>query len=109
MAKGTSGSPPVHGSVEPGFEPVDPKLMSITRRSISTLIRTQGVGDLYRLFVLADRDDIDYNLAFIPDTFHEKPAEQFDRVYMGRLFELGYEAARRGFPWKKLPPGFEPG
>jgi len=95
--------------IEPEFEPVDPELMSITRRSISTLIRTQGVGDLYRLFVLADRDDIDYNLAFIPDTFHEKPAEQFDRVYMGRLFELGYEAARRGFPWKKLPPGFEPG
>jgi predicted acylesterase/phospholipase RssA len=94
---------------EPGFEPVDPKLMSITRRSISTLIRTQGVGDLYRLFVLADRDGIDYNLAFIPDTFHEKPAEQFDKVYMGKLFELGYEAARQGFAWKKLPPGFEPG
>jgi predicted acylesterase/phospholipase RssA len=94
---------------EPGFEPVEPELMSITRRSISTLIRTQGVGDLYRLFVLADRDGIDYNLAFIPDTFHEKPAEQFDKVYMGKLFELGYEAARQGFAWKKLPPGFEPG
>ena len=94
---------------EPEFEPVEPELMSITRRSISTLIRTQGVGDLYRLFVLADRDGIDYNLAFIPDTFHEKPAEQFDKVYMGKLFELGYEAARQGFAWKKLPPGFEPG
>jgi predicted acylesterase/phospholipase RssA len=94
--------------IEPEFEPVDPELVPITRRSVSTLIRTQGVGDLYRLYLLAGRDNIDYNLAFIPDTFHEKPAEEFDVEYMGKLFDLGYELARKGFAWEKVPPGFEP-
>ncbi len=35
-------------------------------RAISTLIKTQGVGDLYRLYTFAKRDKMDYNLAAIP-------------------------------------------
>lgn len=93
--------------VEPEFVAVEPRLMAIAGRSVSTLIRTQGIGDMYRLYMLAGRDGIDYNLAFIPDTFHEKPTEEFDAVYMTKLFDLGYAMARDGCPWHKLPPGLE--
>jgi len=27
-------------------------------------------------------------------------------VYMGKLFERGYQMARNGYPWEKTPPGF---
>ena len=30
------------------------------------LIATQGVGDLYQLYLLAQRDGFDYRLTFIP-------------------------------------------
>ena len=36
----------------PRREVVEPKVLSIASRSISTLIRTQGVGDLYRICLL---------------------------------------------------------
>jgi hypothetical protein len=67
------------------------------------------VGDLYRLFAFAKRDYMDYNLAAIPEDFKATKKEEFDPAYMTKLFNLGYEMARKGFPWQKYPPFFEPG
>jgi hypothetical protein len=66
------------------------------------------VGDLYRIYVLAQRDGIDYNLAFIPVAFHPKRNSEFDTKYMNQEFELAYNLARSGYKWSKYPPGFEP-
>ena len=87
---------------------VKPRITSIGPRAISTLIKAQGVGDLYRLFVFAKRDYMDYNLAAIPEDFKAAKKEEFDPVYMTKLFNLGYEMAKKGFPWQKYPPFFEP-
>lgn len=94
--------------LQPEWQSVTPKVVPIVKRSIETLVRTQGVGDLYRIYLGAQRDQIDYNLAFIPGDFHEKPKEQFDAEYMHKLFDFGYEMAKNGYPWAKSPPGFEP-
>jgi hypothetical protein len=83
------------------------KVFPIADRSISSLIRTQGIGDMYRVYLAAERDGIDYNLAYVPEDFNEKPKEMFDPEYMKRLFDVGYRMAKSGFPWKKAPPGFE--
>ncbi len=93
--------------LNPDWETVHPKILSIADESISSLIRTQGIGDIYRIYLDCQRDGIDFNLAYIPDDFDLKPKEDFDPVYMGRLFELGYEMAKNGYPWVKAPPGFE--
>jgi hypothetical protein len=78
-------------------------------RAINTLIKTQGVGDLYRLYSFAKRDKIDYNLAAIPtDAAPTRPKEPFNRIYMNELFDLGFEMASKGYPWLKHPPGFDP-
>lgn len=87
---------------------VAPRIFPILERSIKTLIRTQGVGDLYRIYLGAQRDDLDYNLAYIHPDFHEKPKEEFDPEYMSKLFDLGYQMAKDGYPWEKAPPGFGP-
>jgi hypothetical protein len=72
------------------------------------LSQNQGVGDLYQIFLTAERDDIDYNLAFIPSTFDAVPKEEFDTEFMNKLFDLGFAMAKAGYPWEKFPPGYNP-
>jgi predicted acylesterase/phospholipase RssA len=93
--------------IEPDWETTKPKIVPILHRAISSLIRTQGIGDLYRIYLSAQRDGMDYNIAFIPSDFEEKPKEEFDLEYMNKLFDLGYQMVRSGYPWKKAPPGFQ--
>jgi predicted acylesterase/phospholipase RssA len=83
---------------------VQRKTLSIAGRAIDSLIQTQGVGDLYRIYLTTQRDGVDYNLTYIPKTFNEKPAEDFDPVYMTKLFNVGYQAVQDGTAWIKKPP-----
>ena len=93
--------------LQPDWETVKPKIMPIAGVSISSLVRTQGIGDMYRIYLDCQKDGLDYNLAYIPEDFDVKPNEDFDPVYMGKLFDLGYQLAEKGYPWDKAPPGFE--
>jgi hypothetical protein len=98
-----------NSQVKAEWENVKPRVGPIAGRAIGTLIKTQGVGDLYRLYAFAKRDKIDYNLAASPtDQAPTRPKEPFDRIYMNQLFDLGYEMAAKGYPWLKHPPGFDP-
>ena len=92
--------------LDPDYQGIKREIVPIASRTIESLIRTQGIGDLFQIYSLCDRDGNDFNLAYIPSDFTEEPAEPFDPVYMGKLFELGYQMAREGYPWKKYPPDF---
>ncbi len=92
--------------LEPDHRGINRRMLPIALRSIDSLIRTQGIGDLYQIYALCKRDGNDFNLAYIPAEFLEKPGEEFDPVYMGKLYELGYQMARKGYPWSKAPPRF---
>jgi hypothetical protein len=96
-----------NAKISPGWKPVQPNILSIAGRTISSLIRTQGFGDMYRLFLEAQRDGLDYHLAYIPEEFDAVSAEQFDPVYMRALFETGKQLGRRPDHWHKTPPGYE--
>lgn len=85
---------------------VERKTMDIASRAVSSLIQTQGVGDLYRVYLETERDNVDFNLAYIPENFDYPPHEDFDTEYMRALFKLGYDMALKGYPWSKTPPGF---
>ncbi|WP_316150019.1 patatin-like phospholipase family protein [Cupriavidus sp. BIC8F] len=80
--------------------------MSIAARAVSTLIQSQGVADLYRIYATTERDGVDFNLAFIPASFKAPHKEEFDTDYMRALYDTGYSMASRGYPWVKAPPGF---
>lgn len=92
--------------LEADWTEVRRRTMSIAGRAISSLIQTQGIGDLYKLWVVAKRDGVDFNLAYIPADFKVQPTEEFDPVYMKALFERGRQMAIAGYPWEKLPPGY---
>lgn len=92
-----------NSKVNPEYAPVKAGLYSISKRSFDTLIKSQGVGDLYRLYTLAQRDQMEYNLAFIPDGFNAKSDELFDLEYMRALFKSGYDLGSKGYRWVKSP------
>ena len=79
------------------------RVVPILLRSVDSLIRTQGIGDLAQIYLLTQRDGLRFNLAFIPNSFTEQPSEKFDPVYMRKLFELGFESAKAGYPWTSGP------
>jgi hypothetical protein len=92
--------------LEPDYKGINRKVVPIASRTIDSLIRTQGIGELYQIYALCERDGNDFNLAYIPTEFTEEPSEGFDPVYMGKLYELGYQMASKGYPWVKAPPDF---
>jgi len=92
--------------LDPDYNGIQRKIVPIASRTIDSLIRTQGIGDLYQIYTLCQRDGNDFNLAYIPSDFIEKPTEGFDPVYMKKLFKLGYQKALDGYPWLKTPPGY---
>ena len=92
--------------LEPDYQGVIRSILPIAGRSIASLIRTQGIGDLYQIYALCKRDGNQFHLAYIPPEFTQKPEEEFDMAYMKALYELGYQMALQGYPWAKAPPGF---
>jgi len=91
--------------IKPNYRIIKRKVIPIASRTINSLIRNQGIGDLYQIYTLSMRDGNDFNLAYIPPDFTAESSEVFDPVYMRKLFERGYQMALEGYPWVKLPPG----
>ena len=83
------------------------RTLSIASRAISSLMQTQGIGDLYRIYLTTQRDGVAFNLAFIPSSFTMRRREQFDTEYMRGLYKVGFDLARGGYPWAHAPPGYE--
>jgi Patatin-like phospholipase len=93
-----------NGRVTPEFKAVKASTLAIAGRSISTLIKTQGIGDLYQMYELAQRNHVAYNLAYIPGDFPDTSTEAFDQKYMSQLFDLGFNLGKSGNAWKNTPP-----
>ncbi|GLZ86317.1 lipoprotein [Metapseudomonas resinovorans] len=92
--------------LDPDWADVERKTMSIAGRAVTSLIHSQGIGDLYRIYSTTQRDGVDFNLGFIPSSFNAPHKEEFDNEYMRSLYATGYDMAVKGFPWLKTPPGF---
>lgn len=95
-----------NGRVNPAFQTIERRTLVIARRAVSTLIKTQGIGDLVRIYLACLRDGLDYRLAYIPNSFVDVSSEPFDPAQMNALFDLGFDMAKGGFPWRTAPIGF---
>jgi hypothetical protein len=89
---------------DPDWTTVKRKTLSMMARAVASAVQTQGIRDLHRIFWLAQRDGVDYNLAYIPPTFSAPQKGQFDQGFMQALFETARSMARGGYPWSKCPP-----
>ncbi len=87
--------------LESRYEAVEPNLKAIAGRTIGTLIRTQGIGDIYRLMYLSERDHINIKATWIPvDAVSDVPVnEVFDSTYMNALYRYGRQRVFSGEAW----------
>jgi hypothetical protein len=92
--------------LDPQWANVTRQTLSIADRATTSLIQSQGVGDLYRIYSVSQRDQVDFNLAYMPATFNVPLRYSFDPDYMKALYHVGYELGKDGYHWAKVPPGF---
>jgi hypothetical protein len=94
-----------NGRLTQGWDEVARSTPAIATRAVATLTTNSGVGDLYRIYALAQRDGVRLQLAYIGDDFEQPHSAEFDRQYMVKLFEYGRAKAQAGYPWRGAPPG----
>jgi predicted acylesterase/phospholipase RssA len=94
-----------NNKLSPEYADVKPSVFSIAGRSIDTIIKYDGIADLYKIYAVAQRDNVRFNYISIPEDFDLRSKEAFDKAYMNSLFQAGYNAALKPDPWKHLPPG----
>lgn len=92
--------------LDPEWTEVERQTMSIAGKAVASLIQTQGIGDLYQIYSITQRDNIPFNLAYIPADFSYPHKEMFDTKYMNELFRFGEKSVQEEGFWKKNPPEF---
>jgi hypothetical protein len=93
--------------MDPDWAQTERRVITIAGRAISSMIHTQGLGDLYRIYLTAMRDGVRFNMTHIPEDFQHLHPEEFDTAFMQALYDRGYQLAMSGQAWKQQPPGFE--
>jgi hypothetical protein len=95
-----------NGRLNAEWQTVEPSILKIGQRSISSLIKYQGRGDLDRIYFQCRNSNVDFNLASIPPSFTLMEKEPLERSYMSALFDVKNELARNNYSWQKRPPDF---
>ena len=95
-----------NSKLDPSWVSVKRQTLSIIGVAVSALIAAQGNDAIVKLYLATKRDGIDYNLAYIPKSFTREAKEPFEKAYMNALYRVGYDLARKGYRWRKAPPGY---
>lgn len=68
------------------------------------LIRGSGTGDVQSLYAIARRDDVAFNVTWVPlETPRPRSAEDFDRALMQRLNDFACDRLRSGQARSEAP------
>jgi predicted acylesterase/phospholipase RssA len=97
-----------NGKLNPETKVVEAKTLTIASRAISTLIKSQQWGEIYRIWRLARDDKADFNLIAVPASFNREAKEIVDPEYQKAMWETGFEMGSSGIPWMKQPPDQTP-
>lgn len=97
-----------NGKLTPGYETSKRRTISVAGRAISTMLTSSGRNDVLRTYLLAQRDGIDYNLAYIGSDFTTTEIGMFEPAYMQALYAYGFQKGRDGRAWHKRPPQIDP-
>lgn len=94
-----------NGQLVPIPEPISRSLPAIAARVIDASGRTAAIGDLFRIFSYAQREQAGFQWITIPDDVVMTGAEIFDPAQMQSLYQVGFGLATAGGGWYTLPPG----
>ena len=93
-----------NGRLDPDWASVDRRTVGIASRAVAAMISSAGYNDVRRIQAAAERDGVDYNLAFIGRDFTVEYDKPFDQAYMRPLYEYGRQRGLRGDAWVRRPP-----
>lgn len=93
-----------NGKLTPEYANVGLSAASIALRSLETLTKYQGLGDIIRIYDHAKLDGMDFNLASIPPGFNAPRPAPFNQDYMNALYKTAFELGSAGYQWSKAPP-----
>lgn len=86
------------------YSAMTPLILPILTRTVATLVRTQGIGDLYEIYEQAKEGNAEYRLAYVPDDFKVDHHDMFEPEAMKKMFDAAYSMAAKGYPWRDRPP-----
>lgn len=98
----------MNNKLQKPYDPVAPRIFPIAGSSLSSLLGGSGAGDVYKIFAIANRDDMKMQLTWVPKEFDATPDEMFDPDYMNALYDLGYQRGLAGDHWASKPPDYRP-
>jgi predicted patatin/cPLA2 family phospholipase len=93
--------------LDPDYVMSERRTINVAGRAINTMLAASGHNDVLRTYFVSLRDGVDYNLAYIGSDFTMEKKGEFEQPYMQALFQYGYDQAKAGREWHKLPPAFE--
>jgi hypothetical protein len=73
-------------------------------RALHALIDAQANNDLYRLQVIAQGENEDFNVAYIGEGFDYPHTRLFADDYLRHLFAYSTDLLAHGYPWHKTLP-----
>jgi hypothetical protein len=82
-------------------------VMSITGRSVSTLLHFSGIDDINRIYLTAVHDGLGFRVANIGTDFRAPRSGPFDPTFMKTLCEYGRVTGLNGAACADLDPGAE--
>ena len=95
-----------NGQLLPVPDQTPRSLRGIALRVLETASRAGVIGDLFRIRAFAREAQASFYWVTIPEGVEIEGNEVFDPVVMRRLYEVGYEFARKGPEWITRAPGF---
>ena len=93
-----------NGKLAPAYEAVQANTLAISARSLFTVTKNQGIGDINRIYAMTQRDGAEFRLASIPASFTAESKQSFDPTYMKALFDVGFRVGLAGKAWVRTPP-----
>ena len=98
-----------NGQLFPAPRPTRRTVLGITTRVLDATGRSAVIGDLFRIYSIARREEATFHWVTIPDGIEMAGEEVFDPSSMTALFDIGYRSAAAGAPWATIPPGLHTG
>jgi len=86
------------------YSAMTPFIIPIVTRTIASLVKSQGLGDLYEIYEQTQEAGAEYRLAFVPDDMEVDHHDMFDPQAMKKMFHASFSMARDGYPWSLRPP-----
>jgi hypothetical protein len=114
VARRDAGGPPGRDEIfvlhngqltPPEPTPTPRTVRGITSRVLEATGRSAVLGDLFRIYTIAQREQGSFNWVTIPAGVSLAGEEFFDPVLMGALYEVGFKRGLAGGEWATRLPG----